>query len=118
MRRTIIRTIVFLASAALAVGQTPNFEGIWNNSTLTPMERPAEFASKPVLTPQEAAAFAKRTIDSNNTDHRPTDADTDVVQGYNNFWWDLTNIRGSFHNSSSHAPASQWSAPKAPALVL
>ena len=88
MRRKIIGTIIFLASAALAVGQTPNFEGIWNNSTLTPMERPAEFASTPVLTPQEAAAFAKRTIDNNNTDHRPTDAETDVVQGYNNFWWD------------------------------
>ena len=34
----------------------PDLQGIWNNVTLTPLERPAEFKDKPTLTPQEAAA--------------------------------------------------------------
>jgi hypothetical protein len=38
----------------------PDLQGIWSNSTLTPVERPEEFAGKSVLTPEEAAAFEKR----------------------------------------------------------
>src|SRR5688500_177208 len=34
----------------------PDLQGIWSGETLTPVERPARFADKPVLTPQEAAA--------------------------------------------------------------
>src|SRR5579871_6671626 len=35
----------------------PDFSGIWTNATLTPMERPAQFAGKPTLTDAEAAVF-------------------------------------------------------------
>ena len=34
----------------------PDLQGIWNGRTLTPIERPAKFADRPVLTPEEAAA--------------------------------------------------------------
>lgn len=37
-------------------GGTPNIEGVWDYSTLTPFERPAEFAGKEVLTLEEAKA--------------------------------------------------------------
>ena len=33
----------------------PDLQGIWNGETLTPLQRPARFANKPVLTPEEAA---------------------------------------------------------------
>jgi hypothetical protein len=33
----------------------PDLQGIWTNATITPMERPAEFANKPFLTEQEAS---------------------------------------------------------------
>ena len=36
---------------------TPNIEGVWDFRTLTPFERPPEFADKAVLTPREARAF-------------------------------------------------------------
>jgi hypothetical protein len=38
----------------------PDIQGIWNNVTLTPMERPAEFKDKATLTPQEAADYERR----------------------------------------------------------
>lgn len=38
----------------------PDLQGVWNFSTLTPMERPAALAGKAYLTVQEAAAYEKR----------------------------------------------------------
>ncbi len=40
----------------------PDLQGVWTNSTLTPLERPSEFAGKSVLTAEEAAAYEKRII--------------------------------------------------------
>ena len=37
----------------------PDFSGIWTNATVTPMERPAQFAGKPNLTDAEATAYEK-----------------------------------------------------------
>jgi hypothetical protein len=41
----------------------PDMQGYWTNGTYTPLERPAEFASKEFLTRAEAAAYAKRRDD-------------------------------------------------------
>jgi hypothetical protein len=45
-------------------GTHPNFEGVWNSATVTPLERPAALKDKPFFTPAEAAQwereFAKR----------------------------------------------------------
>src|SRR4051794_40072897 len=38
----------------------PDLQAIWNNVTLTPLERPAEFKDKATLTPQEAADYERR----------------------------------------------------------
>jgi hypothetical protein len=37
----------------------PDFQGVWTNATITPMERPAPFASKPTLSDAEAKEFEK-----------------------------------------------------------
>src|SRR5579862_6975872 len=37
----------------------PDLQGVWTNATLTPMERPAKYASKPTLTDAEAKDFEK-----------------------------------------------------------
>jgi len=37
----------------------PDLQGVWTNATLTPMERPAKYASKPTLTDAEAKEFEK-----------------------------------------------------------
>jgi hypothetical protein len=44
----------------------PDLQGVWTNTTTTPLERPARLAGKAVLTSEEAAEYAKREADSLN----------------------------------------------------
>jgi hypothetical protein len=79
--------------------QPPNLEGTWTFSTLTPLERPAEFADKPALTPEEAAAYERRLMEQNNRDRRnASSAEADLGGAYNEFWWErgthLATVRG------------------------
>jgi hypothetical protein len=79
MRRGIL-TIAALAAMALSVpvsGQVtgrgssvprtpdgqPDLQGFWTNDNVTPLERPAEFGNKEQLSPEEAAAYAKKRRD-------------------------------------------------------
>src|SRR2546423_5162730 len=77
-----------LLAAQSASKMPPDLEGVWNFSTLTPFERPAEFAGRETLTDAEAKAFEERTIARNNRDNREQSADADVAGAYNEFWWD------------------------------
>src|SRR5580658_7881503 len=70
----------------------PDLQGIWNNATLTPMERPAQYAGKATLTAQEAAAFEKEELGSVNADRRDGSSVTDVNRAYNEFWRDRGKI--------------------------
>jgi hypothetical protein len=67
----------------------PDLQGIWSSATITPFERPAEFAGKEFLTREEAAEFERRTIERTNRDRRDGSADADVARAYNDFWWDV-----------------------------
>lgn len=78
----------------------PDLQGYWTNATLTPLERPAQFAGKAVLTPAEAAAYAKQLREANNRDNRGNTAESDVGGAYNQFWYDRgNNIVGSHRTS-------------------
>jgi len=66
----------------------PDLQGVWEMSTLTPLERPAEFAGKPFLTEQEAAAYQKRTLDQLNSDRRDGSSEADLRRNYNEYWRD------------------------------
>ena len=67
----------------------PDLQGLWTNATVTPFERPAQFAGKEVLTEQEASEFEKQTIQSANADRREgAGTDADVGRAYNQFWYD------------------------------
>src|SRR5207247_11173201 len=46
----------------------PDLQGIWNYSTLTPVERPRDLADKPFFTEQEAAAYQRRLMQTRNVD--------------------------------------------------
>ena len=58
-----------------AADRHPDLQGIWNFSTITPLERPAEFAAKEFLTDAEAAQYEARTAQRNNRDTREQSAD-------------------------------------------
>jgi hypothetical protein len=66
----------------------PDLQGIWTNSTRTPLERPEEFRGKPVLTETEAAAYEHRILTQGNRDRRDGDPETDVARAYNELFFD------------------------------
>ena len=67
----------------------PDLQGTWANSTITPLERPAEFAGKEFLTAEEAASLEKQTVERGDADTRnQVGTDADVSRAYNDFWWD------------------------------
>jgi hypothetical protein len=69
----------------------PDLQGVWTNSTLTPLERPAELAGKEFLTEQEAADYVRRTLQQVNSDRRDGGTQVDVNRSYNEFWRDRGN---------------------------
>jgi hypothetical protein len=46
----------------------PDFEGIWTNATLTPLQRPADLASKEFFTLDEAREYERQRIEATNAD--------------------------------------------------
>ncbi len=66
----------------------PDLQGIWTNSTLTPLERPRELGDKAFFTEQEAAEYEKQARERNNADRRDSNAEADLAIGYNDAWWD------------------------------
>jgi hypothetical protein len=77
-------------SAARPVDQTrvprmldgrPDFQGVWSFGTLTPLERPREFADKPFLSDTEAAELVQRQLAAANADIQPS-------ASYNEFWFE------------------------------
>jgi hypothetical protein len=94
-----IRRLLILAAVAIAVApllaqpqktdRRPDLDGIWNFATLTPLERPGQYAGKPVLTDEEAEAFEREALQRNDADRRPpAGSDADVALAYNNAWYD------------------------------
>jgi hypothetical protein len=78
----------------------PDFQGVWAIATITPLERPAEFAGKEFLTEQEAAAYEKRIMAERNTDKRGATAEADLRGNYNEAWRDRgSSIVGSRRTS-------------------
>ncbi|HUA87002.1 MAG TPA: hypothetical protein VMB85_24265 [Bryobacteraceae bacterium] len=81
----------------------PDLQGTWTNSTLTSLERPAEFRDKPTLTREEAAAYQDRLLGQLNRDRRDGGDATDVGRGYNELFFDrgggLVRIGGVIHTS-------------------
>jgi hypothetical protein len=74
----------------------PDLQGIWSYATLTPLERPAEFANKPFLTDAEARTLEQQTLTVQNRDRRDeegpagrgSDGRTDLDRAYNQVWWE------------------------------
>jgi hypothetical protein len=83
------------ASSAWSAPRTPDgqpdIQGVWTNTTLTPLERPAELAGKAVLSEQEARDYVQRLLHQVNSDRRDGGAQTDVGRSYNEFWRDRGN---------------------------
>lgn len=98
--RSWVLTFLLLVAPALAQGQSkawtpsrtpdgqPDLQGLWTNITITPLERPAEFAGKAFMTKAEASEYEKRTLSNNNADRRDGGVDADLGRAYNDAWYD------------------------------
>jgi hypothetical protein len=62
----------------------PDLQGIWSGETLTPLQRPARFAGKAVMTPEEAAkAIADIEARPGREDRSNRGTEKDVAGAYN-----------------------------------
>jgi hypothetical protein len=61
----------------------PDLQSVWNFSTPTPLERPAEYADREFLSEAEVEEAADRAA---SRDRRAADPVADVRQAYNEFW--------------------------------
>jgi len=101
--KRIVLVVVFVASAAVLVGVqlrpgaqaqreraprtpwgAPDLRGVWNGTTITPLERPRNQA-KEFLTEAEARAIEAQAARRNETDSPPPDGDPGT---YNQIWFD------------------------------
>ena len=110
--RRIITACVLLIAPGVATAQSvvdasvprtswgaPDLQGVWDFRSITPMERPEEFAGREFLTEEEAAKLEQDTVDENerllNRPAQRTKVTNSVEEGddgapgfYNNFWLD------------------------------
>ena len=70
----------------------PDLQAIWNNATITPLERPAQLADKAFLTADEVAAAEQQALDRVNQQNAPSEVRTEPlpaggnVGAYNSYW--------------------------------
>jgi hypothetical protein len=65
----------------------PDLQGIWSGETLTPLERPARFKDKPVLSEKEAADLTAQILARPGRDQRAErGTEKDVAGAYNAVW--------------------------------
>jgi len=100
---------------ARTAGGQPDLQGTWTNGTLTPLQRPPEFAGKEFFTEQEEAAFEQKRLQQNDVesgdDGKRGPADL-ARRAYNGAWFD----RGS-HGVNTRRTRSDASRQR-PGLLL
>ena len=90
-------------SARKADGSRPDLDGVWEFSSLTPLQRQPQYAGKPYLTKEEAAIFERQLRDAQNVDRRGATAEADLSgPGINEFWLE----RGSLAVVDGRIPTS------------
>ena len=100
MRQVIAILAAIILFPALAVAQAPertpwgdpDLQGVWTNTTTTPLERPSEYEERAVLSDEERAEFDAQAEAAR--DQPPPPGQTG---SYNSFWFD----RGVRNNQTS-----------------
>ena len=64
----------------------PDLQGVWTNTTTTPLQRPRDLADKEFLTAEELAVRDRQVADKVNLDKRARDSPVSETGAYNNFW--------------------------------
>jgi hypothetical protein len=111
VRRITAAALAVLVSSALVAAQTPaapprladghpDLDGVWSFATLTPLERPGQFANRDTLSDEELAEYEEQVKARTNADVRNPGTAADVNLAYNDFWYDRgTSTHGSNRTS-------------------
>src|SRR3977135_2094314 len=79
----------------------PDLQGIWNDATSTPLQRPAKLGEKGVLAEEEADQFAEELAENLNRDRRDGGPEVDVPRASNEPWRDARRLEASKDRRSS-----------------
>jgi hypothetical protein len=71
----------------------PDLQGVWNDATSTPLQRPTGVKDKDVLSDEEAADFQKDLEFQLSRDRRDGGNDVDVNRAYNEHWMDSRRLK-------------------------
>jgi hypothetical protein len=71
----------------------PDLQGVWNDATSTPLQRPTGVADKDVVSDEEAPAFQDRLAFELTRDRRDGGAAVDVGRAYNEHWMDARRLK-------------------------
>jgi hypothetical protein len=95
-----VALMVVLLIPAMAAAQAPktpwgdpDLQGVWNDATSTPLERPTGVSGKDVLGDEEAAEFAEQLKYNLSRDRRDGGNDVDVNRAYNEHWMDARRLK-------------------------
>jgi hypothetical protein len=71
----------------------PDLQGVWNDATSTPLQRPGTVGGKEVLTDEEAAEFQASLAHDLTRDRRDGGPEVDVNRAYNDHWMDARRLK-------------------------
>jgi hypothetical protein len=97
--------VAALGLPTVVVGQTageaprtddgrPDLQGVWDFRTITPLERPEQYADREFLSQEEAAQLEQEAVSRNDELNEPSEVRSEPlpvggnVGAYNNFWMD------------------------------
>ena len=71
----------------------PDLQGVWNDATSTPLQRPANVGEKGVLSDEEAEEFQASLANELSRDRRDGGNAADVNRAYNEHWMDARRLK-------------------------
>ena len=71
----------------------PDLQGVWNDATSTPLQRPSNVGEKDILTDEEAASFQAELANDLTRDRRDGGNEVDVNRAYNDHWMDSRRLK-------------------------
>jgi hypothetical protein len=71
----------------------PDLQGVWNDATSTPLQRPNGVGSKDVLSDEEASEFQEQLASDLSLERRDGTPEADVNRGFNDHWDDARRLK-------------------------
>src|SRR5438128_202333 len=71
----------------------PDLQGVWNDATSTPLQRPGGIGPKEVLNDEEAVEFQQQLANDLSRDRRDGGPEVDVNRAYNEHWMDSRRLK-------------------------